>query len=366
MFKIGLFPHGPTIPTQVIIGNQKWATFNLNVDAYRDFTPIPYASSQAEWTTYNSSNIGCYASVNFDSSNDALYGKLYNGWAIKNLSNLAPNGYHIPTNGEWLELNAYLAANTLHGGDLKEEGALPSPGARWNSPNTLATNSTGFTAVGTGRITGATIGTCVFQDFGNLTNFAIYDQETIDMGLIQLDSPTANFGYFPTGNAIFAGVTVRCLSNVGLVPGQQFGGGYYIQDDGSEAKVIYPSISYTNDTWVCDGVITDANNTDDGISNITGIQNNHSSCSIAVFNTYNNTMIFRFKDWYVPAVNELLQALNTGLFGDTTLSYWTSTEDGNDPLYSAFKVYYNGSAWVMASDLKINVNEYLLFRRHTL
>jgi uncharacterized protein (TIGR02145 family) len=371
MFKLGLFPHGVNAPTKVTIGTQVWSTNNLNVITYRNGDPIVQATSNAEWVTYNNTNVACYASVNYDSANDALYGKLYNGWAIKEARNLAPNGFHIATDGEWQELNAYLSNNSLNAGALKEVGASPSPGARWNSPNTLATNSTGFTATGTGRITGTPLGAfTVFQDFGNLTNFAVYDQVTTDMGLIQLDSPTANFGYFPSSNIMYAGISVRCVPNSSLVPGQQFGGGYYVNTSGLEAKVIYPSTSYGSYLWGCSGTNTNSYSTTDGLTNTINLKHDYFGCTEPPFKLYNSVFELRFKDWYVPAVDELLYALNNvNIIQDTSLSYWTSTEDSlGNPHDNAIKVYYDGSidAWASIADDKSNANEYLLFRRHTL
>jgi len=370
MFKLGFFPHGPTVPTKVTIGNQQWSTLNLNVDKYRNGDPIPHATSTSEWISYNGINTGCYASVNYDSANDALYGKLYNGWATRDSRNLAPNGFHIATEGDWAELDIYLTNNSLDGGALKEIGVIPSPGARWNSPNTLATNSTGFTGTGTGRITGAPLGSfTLFQDFGNLTNFAVYDQVTTDMILRGLDSPTASFSYY-TGNIIYAGISVRCVTNSSLIPAQQFGGGYYINTIGSEATVIYPSVSYGSYTWGCPGIATGSNSTTDGLANTINLRSNFYGCTESVFKLYGSTFENRFKDWYVPAVDELLYALNNvNIVVDTSLSYWTSTEDSlGNPADNAIKVYYDNilDAWGSGPEDKTLGLEYLLFRKHAL
>ncbi|GEM_PF-2929959 len=70
------------------------------------------------------------------------YGRLYNFYAVTDTSGLAPEGWHIPTDAEWTILTNYLGGSSIAGGKLKETGLM-----NWNSPNTGATNETGFTAL---------------------------------------------------------------------------------------------------------------------------------------------------------------------------------------------------------------------------
>ncbi len=75
------------------------------------------------------------------------YGFLYNFFA---LANFAPTGWHVPTDAEWHALALYLDANAVYaltesataGANMKETGTV-----HWSSPNTGATNSTGFTGL---------------------------------------------------------------------------------------------------------------------------------------------------------------------------------------------------------------------------
>jgi uncharacterized protein (TIGR02145 family) len=78
------------------------------------------------------------------------YGYLYN-WYTVNTGLLAPTGWHVPTDAEWTTLTTYLGGNVVAGGKLKEIGTT-----HWTTPNTGATNETGFTALGGGlrHITG--------------------------------------------------------------------------------------------------------------------------------------------------------------------------------------------------------------------
>ena len=55
---------------------------------------------------------------------------------------ICPEGWHLPSEAEWLQLSNYLNGSGDDGGVLKEEGTL-----HWESPNTGATNEFGFTAL---------------------------------------------------------------------------------------------------------------------------------------------------------------------------------------------------------------------------
>jgi len=125
----------------VIIGNQEWMAENLKTTRYNDGQPIPNITGDSEW--YNLRTPG-YCWYNNDISNKETYGALYNWFAV-NTGRLAPAGWHVPNREEWSTLINYLGGENIAGGKLKETGD-----AHWLSPNTGATNETGFTARGAG------------------------------------------------------------------------------------------------------------------------------------------------------------------------------------------------------------------------
>ena len=84
---------------------------------------------------------GVYTYNNND-SNVTVYGRLYT-WS--SAVQATPTGWHLPTQVEWEELINSFGGSNVAGGKLKETGTL-----HWNSPNTGATNSSGFTAVAGG------------------------------------------------------------------------------------------------------------------------------------------------------------------------------------------------------------------------
>ena len=83
--------------------------------------------------------------MNQQKSKGLGYGVLYNHYTIQDSRNIAPVNCHIPTQTELSTLVTYLGGASVAGGKLKEAGT-----SHWDSPNTSATNITGFSGLGTG------------------------------------------------------------------------------------------------------------------------------------------------------------------------------------------------------------------------
>jgi len=133
----------------VKIGTQWWMAENLKTTKYRDGTSIPNVTDNTAWINLTT---GAYSDYDNTPSNSATYGRLYNWYAATDAHNIAPTGWHVPTDVEWSTLTTYLGGENVAGGKLKEIGTT-----HWTSPNTGATNETGFTALpGGGRGTSGT------------------------------------------------------------------------------------------------------------------------------------------------------------------------------------------------------------------
>jgi len=98
----------------IAIGAQVWMAENLNVTHYRDGTAIPHLTSGGDW---ESTIAGSYCYVNNKSSNGGTYGALYNWYAVKDSRNIAPVGWHVPTDDEWKELEMALGMSQSDAGD---------------------------------------------------------------------------------------------------------------------------------------------------------------------------------------------------------------------------------------------------------
>lgn len=133
------------------IGTQIWMKENLKTTKYRNGDLIPNVTVKADWSTLTS---GAYCWFNNDSTvNKATYGALYNWYAVSDSRNIAPKGWHVPTDAEWKVLEVFLGMTsaeadirgwrgTNQGCKLKEMGSL-----HWQYNNTTSTNSSGFTAL---------------------------------------------------------------------------------------------------------------------------------------------------------------------------------------------------------------------------
>jgi uncharacterized protein (TIGR02145 family) len=133
----------------VIIGNQDWMAENLRTTRNRDGSTIPNVTDDTAWTQQNS---GAWCNYQNISSNDATYGKLYNWYAAAN-TNICPQGWHVPTDAEWRQLEVALGMPTGELGQTGFRGDAQNVGGRmkttslWNSPNTGATNESGFSGL---------------------------------------------------------------------------------------------------------------------------------------------------------------------------------------------------------------------------
>jgi uncharacterized protein (TIGR02145 family) len=126
----------------VQIGTQCWTQSNLKVSYYRNGDSILTGLSNSSW---QNTTAGAFAIYDNNPVSDGLYGKLYNHYAVMDTRGLCPTGWHVPTDSDWNTLETFLGGPTVAGGSLKDTSTEQRVGD-WLSPNTAATNSSGFTA----------------------------------------------------------------------------------------------------------------------------------------------------------------------------------------------------------------------------
>jgi len=140
----------------VQIGDQVWMAENLaylpSVNMVADGSEDA-AGSYYYVYGYDGTNVADAKATD----NYATYGVLYNWTAAMDgeassttnpsgIQGVCPAGWHLPSDAEWAGLTNYLGGTSVAGGKLKETGTT-----HWASPNTGATNETGFTALPGGR-----------------------------------------------------------------------------------------------------------------------------------------------------------------------------------------------------------------------
>ena len=123
----------------VKIGNQFWMAENLKVTHYSNGETIPNVTDNTEWVNLTT---GAYCNYNNDEMKVAIYGRLYNWFTVSDGRSIAPEGWHVPSDIEWKMLIDYLGGSSVAGGKMKERGT-----SHWFSPNTGATNESGFSAL---------------------------------------------------------------------------------------------------------------------------------------------------------------------------------------------------------------------------
>ncbi|MFH1159676.1 MAG: FISUMP domain-containing protein [bacterium] len=136
----------------VMIGTQCWFAQNLNIGIKINGTVNQTNNGTIEKYCYNDVEWNC-----------DVYGGLYQ-WdemmqyvTTPGTQGICPTGWHLPTDAEWTILTTYLGGVSVAGGKMKETGTT-----HWASPNTGATNISGFTALPGGYRYN-------YGDFGHLT-----------------------------------------------------------------------------------------------------------------------------------------------------------------------------------------------------
>ncbi len=202
----------------VMIGDQEWMVDNLRVTQYRDGSPIPNVIDFSEW---HGLSTGAWSEYNNEPNLGNIYGKLYNWYAVDDDHNIAPVGWHVPTDEEWMELEMRLGMSleeaqgegyrgTNEGGKLKI--AVDN---YWDIPNVAATNESGFSGLpggGRSNLDGQYINLGFSGSFWSITN---YDSDEAWARHLFYDRSEVYRGH----NYKRDGFSIRCIKNTTIVAG---------------------------------------------------------------------------------------------------------------------------------------------------
>ena len=92
---------------------------DLKVNEYRNGDFIPKAISNGQWIEFGKAKIGAYSCI-LDKEYNVHY--LYNWYAVNDERELAPEGWHIPTDEEWNNLENQLKENPTYAGYRCDNG----------------------------------------------------------------------------------------------------------------------------------------------------------------------------------------------------------------------------------------------------
>src|ERR1022692_1573344 len=100
----------------VSIGKQTWMAENLNVTSYRNGDKIPQVQDANEWSKLTT---GAWCYYQNKTEYGFIYGIMYNWYAVNDSRGLAPKGWHIPSDAEWLEMINILGGTNEAGIKMK-------------------------------------------------------------------------------------------------------------------------------------------------------------------------------------------------------------------------------------------------------
>ena len=251
----------------VTIGNQTWLAENLKTSRYRNNIALSNLTNNNSWGTTTNAAYSDYSSP----STSTTYGKLYNWYAVTNINNLAPKGWHIPTDEDWTKLSNFLGSTNV-GSKLKERGNL-----HWLTENADANNQTGFTALpGGSRSTDGNL-----YDFGNIGYWwSSSVGSNINSGwyrYISNASGNLNTSFYN----INAGMSVRCImgdlpivstNSISSITATRFVSGGNVTFDGN-LPIIFRGVcwSLNQNPTINNSKTSDLNGTGTFTSSVTGL-----------------------------------------------------------------------------------------------
>ena len=205
------------------IGNQIWMASNLMVTRWPDGNLIPRVEDQVAWYEFSLYSQAYCWYENY-AATGTIYGALYTWPAAMyimgedeiesgNVQGVCPDGWHLPDDSEWKELEMYLGMSgtevdlekwrgTNEGGKLKHAGTQ-----FWESPNSGSTDEFGFCALPSGWRDGAGY----FKNLGTATRFWSSSLRGDYAWARQLDYNSSRI--YRDTKGLYEGIAVRCIKD---------------------------------------------------------------------------------------------------------------------------------------------------------
>jgi uncharacterized protein (TIGR02145 family) len=204
---------GKTYSTIIMANGQEWMKENLAVAKYRNGDAIPQVFSATTWFNTTSGGYGAYGNL---AANNTTYGKLYNWYTVTDARGVCPTGWHVPSDSEWSTLINFIDAgalggdnvNNVAGGRMKSTGVLQSSTGLWSTPNTSATNLSGFTGLPGGN-----------RDFGggyyNINTFGFWWASSQATSILAWGRYLTNDDFAVSRDSFdkHSGFSIRCLKD---------------------------------------------------------------------------------------------------------------------------------------------------------
>ncbi len=339
----------------VTIGNQVWMKQNLKTTHYKNGTTINFpGTNNSAWVNTTS---GAYAWYDNDSvTYKNIYGGLYNWYAV-NTGNLCPTGWHVPTIAEWDTLTVYLGGASIAGGKLKST-------TLWSSPNSGATNSSGYTALPGGRRyseSGATSGISYVGFWWSSSQYNTNYSYATTMEYVN------SILVYDNINKKQNGYSVRCLRDMSaqiilptiitttannITTSTAIAGGNIIID--GNAAITARGICWSNspNPTIADSIVSGGTGSGIFTSSIIGLTAGttyfvRAFATNSIGTAYGNEINFTT----IPSNLAVLTTTNV-----SSISYTTAITGGNISSYGAGTIFARGVCWSTSSNPTIALN----------
>ena len=110
---------------EIKIGEQFWATINLAEKTFSNGEVILEAKTPEEWVNAANNKQPAWCYYENDPANENEYGLLYNWYAVSDPRGLAPNGWRIPSEKDWVKLIRFHGGGIVTGASIKAIGRWP-------------------------------------------------------------------------------------------------------------------------------------------------------------------------------------------------------------------------------------------------
>jgi len=320
------------------IGTQCWMRENLKTSRYKNDTIIDNVTDNAQWFSLTTD---AWCLFNNDTSNNRIFGKMYNWYAAVNTYGLCPGGWHVPSSAAWDSLTTYLTDNAYgyggSGNDIAKSLASEAGWRTFTTPGTVgndqsSNNTSGFTALPGGYrgYNGAFDLNGSAGYFWSKSEANVYNSYRLGVGYNI--STVSN-----VENSKTRGFSVRCIKDnpPSLQIGQTYQGGiiFYIDSTGQHGLISATADQSTGAEWGCSGTAVGASSTaiGTGQANTTAIVNGCLTAGIPA-RLCNDLVLNGYDDWFLPSKDELnLMYVNLhtqSLGGFASSVYWSSSEGG--------------------------------------
>ena len=203
----------------VILGEQLWMAENLKTTHYQNGDDIPHVINTSDWDNLST---GAYCEYENNQINSEIYGRLYNWYTIDDSRGVCPEGFHVPSDDEFKQLEMFLGMSQQEANNVSFRGTdqgsqLAGRADLWNDgdlENNPAFDSTGFAAIPGGARSGENINFIDMNIWGDYWSSTTQDPNNPNIW----GSWVRNFAWY--NSAVHRqvcdrhyGMAIRCLTN---------------------------------------------------------------------------------------------------------------------------------------------------------